>query len=525
MTDNPTAAGYPAAWWLTWALIGLGAAATVVPGYLNHDAAWYLHMVGVMLDGGTIYRDVIDTNPPLIVYLTTPPVWLGRVTGVSDVALFKMYVFGGAILSLATAGVLARRIWTPPAVAGPLITAVAVFLALPFAKGDFGQREHLAVLMVLPYVFAAAAWMAGRPLRAPAGAAMGLVGGLGFAMKPHFALAWLALEAWLAFAAPRRRSWRRPELLAAAAALVAYALVVLFLVPQYLALADVARQVYGGLNSSPAVLLRLPDARLWGAGVVLLLLIRLPRESRALAVGFFAAATGFVLAAVLQLKGWQYHLYPGRVFLLLFFVVFVMEALRAAPGLGALFRGGVRSVAAVVVALMLVSCVRYVIEATRPVSPDLVMPLREVVERHAPRGPLAVLSMRTIIYPAFPVVNYTRAAWSMRHNSLWFLPGLYADVVEGSRPETDFRRPEAMGAIERAFFDQIVSDLCANPPELLVVEPPIARAAPGRRSLDLLAYYGQDPRFARLRSGYADLTVVGPFVVLARAGAPPSCGH
>ena len=63
------------------------AAATVVPGYLNHDAAWYLHMVGVMLDGGTIYRDVIDTNPPLIVYLTTPPVWLGRVTGVSDVVV------------------------------------------------------------------------------------------------------------------------------------------------------------------------------------------------------------------------------------------------------------------------------------------------------------------------------------------------------------------------------------------------------------------------------------------------------
>jgi hypothetical protein len=509
-------------WWSIWGILVLLSAAVVCPGYVNHDAAWYLHMSRVLLDGGTLYRDVIDTNPPLIVYLTVPPVWIARQLGVGDVVLFKAYVFCGAFLSLLVCAVLVRRAWASASeTARALLVTVLVFLVLPFVKGDFGEREHLAVLLTLPYVLAAASWIGGQPLGAVAATLIGVAGGLGFAIKPHFLLPWIAVEVSL-LSLSRGRSWRRPEPIAAAVSLVAYALVVLLFVPQYLPLAEKVRQVYGGLNSSPAVLLRMPDAQLWAAGLALLLLTRLPRTTRSISIVVFAAATGFLLAGLLQLKWWSYQLYPARAFTLLFLATFGLGLLEALPALVGTVRGGLRNIAAVVVASLFVVSGRYVLEARRPLTPDLVTALVEIVRQHAPRGPIAVLSMRTIVYPAFPLVNYTGARWSLRHNSLWFLPGLYVKELQMPAAEVPFRAPEAMPPIEREFYEQIIGDLCRNPPRLLIIEPPISRAPIGRRSLDLSAYYGQDPRYRRLSGAYRQLTTVGPFAVFTPT-ASASC--
>ena len=91
-------------------LIGLCAAA-VAPAYMNHDPAWYLHMAGVWLDGATLYRDVIDTNPPLIVFLTALPVAISRALNLAGPLVFKAFVFAAAALSVGAAIPFVRRIW------------------------------------------------------------------------------------------------------------------------------------------------------------------------------------------------------------------------------------------------------------------------------------------------------------------------------------------------------------------------------------------------------------------------------
>ena len=92
-------------WSAAAAVLAALCAAAAGPAYLNHDAAWYLHMVDVWLDGGTLYRSVIDTNPPLIVFLTAVPVLAARM-----LALFEPMAF-----MIAPSFWLA---WLPVAVAG-----------------------------------------------------------------------------------------------------------------------------------------------------------------------------------------------------------------------------------------------------------------------------------------------------------------------------------------------------------------------------------------------------------------------
>jgi hypothetical protein len=490
-------------------------AAAVGPAYVNHDAAWYLYMADRWFAGATLYRDVVDTNPPLIVWLTSVPAAIARVTGVSAPALFKLSVFAMAALSLFAAHRIVAR-------AAPgrvfVLTSLATFLCLPFAKQDFGQREHLAVLLTLPYVLGAMApgALGGRALTLTAG----VLAGLGFAIKPHFVLAWAALEAVVV--ATRGRRALRPELLAAAAAAAVYVVVAAVAHPEYLGVAGQVREVYRGLNSSPAVLLRLREVQLWLAAAALFAALRWPPDDRLPAVAF-AAATGFLGAALLQLKGWSYHLYPARVFLLLFLAAAALAILERAPALATLFRGGRRGLGYVFAAVLVVASARYVAEARRPVIPELVTPTIDLLRRQSPEG-VAVLSMRTIIYPAFPAVNYSGVSWGLRHNSLWFLPGFYADQDRLRGGPFEARTPEGMPPLEREFFEQIVADLCRSRPELLAFEEALPAAPAGRRALDLRQYYGQSARLRPLLDGYERLESVGPFVYWRRQGAA-ACGR
>ena len=492
---------------------GLCLAATG-PAYVNHDAAWYLYMVDRWRDGATLYRDVIDTNPPLIVWLSSPPVLAARALGVAAPALFKAYVFALAAMSLWCAARITARTW--PDRMFPIVAAAA-FLCLPFVKQDFGQREHFAVLLTLPYVLMAASPRAFT--RAESWTA-GVAAGCGFALKPHFLVAWILVEACALFYAGRTRL-RAPEPAAVVLTVAAYAIAVVVLTPEYLAVAAQVREVYGGLNASFAALFRLREVQVWIAAAAVWAAIRWGAGDRLPPV-LFAAATGFLLAALLQLKGWSYHLYPARVLLALFFVVAATVLIERAPALAAQLRGGTRGLAVVFAAVLVASSARYVLEARRQTTADLVTPLIEAIRTQAPAGPVAVLSTRTFVSPAFPAVNYTGAAWGLRQNSLLFLTGLYAREPADANGLVAPRRPEAMAPTERALFDQLVGDLCGAPPRLLLIDERPAATSSTRATFDIGSYLRQSPQVAGLLAGFRPSGRIGTFTVLVPA-ATPAC--
>jgi hypothetical protein len=504
------------AWWaMAVLLIGLCAAA-VAPAYMNHDPAWYLHMAGIWLDGATLYRDVIDTNPPLIVFLTALPVAISRALNLAGPLVFKAFVFAAAALSVGAAIPFVRRIWQDE-YARFLVGTMLVFLIFPFVKTEFGQREHFTVLLTVPYVLATCAYAVGRPAGRGFDAAAGALAGLGFAMKPHLLAGLVAFELTLGLLRRSPRHWLRPAAVSAAAAVLTYVAIVVLLVPGYLSVARDAMQVYGGLNSSAAFLLRIADLQLWVVGLLLLLVLRLPPAQRAPCVLLFAAATGFLIAAMVQLKGWGYHLYPARVFTLLYFAAVVAGITDAHPAVLQVIRGGKRSINAAVLAAVAIWSARYVAEAKKPIATDYVTSLSALIQETR-ADTFALLGMQGLVYPAFPTTNYSGTRWVLRHNSLWFLPGIYVDEMKRPDHTDAFHRLDAMPPLERRYFSEIVDDLCRNPPKLLVIEPPIPNAPVGRRSLDLVRYYRQDPRFDRLFSTYVHKATVGLYVAYERKG-------
>ena len=113
---------------------------------------------------------------------------------------------------------------------------VLVFVLLPLAGYDFGQREHLTFALFLPYLLAAAGRAGGRPPGRGLAWLVGALGGVGIALKPHFVPAWLAVEACLLWSRRGERIWVRPESMAVALVGVVYAVAFVPLAPRYLEL-------------------------------------------------------------------------------------------------------------------------------------------------------------------------------------------------------------------------------------------------------------------------------------------------
>ena len=495
------------------------------------DLSWLLYVAGRLLDGARLNLDVVEINPPLIVWLNVPPALVARFLGVPDIQVYRAAVALAAILSLwfvarllrredPARGTLDRRLLL-------LLLAVVLFV-LPLA--DFGQREHLLLIATLPYIVVAAARANRRAIPRSAAAVVGLAAGLGLALKPYFLLLPLLLEAWLA----ARRSVRpvRPETVAAAGVLLVYAGAVLVFGGDYLSLARAYGAEYVGYLRDPLLLTALAGQ---GAGIPLLaLLAALALRGRgrrgAVDTAMLLATLALYASAVLQQKGWRYYFYPAMATGLVSLAIQVGRA-RGVP----LSLAGRIYAAAAMAALAFVP-VRAAADGLRELArprlarfaadPDLPA-LAQAVRAAAPGGSLWALSIN--MASSFPLVREVGGSWTSRLPGLWLLESLYRDQLAGQAPLA-FRVPEEQPPAERYLNRVVVEDLRRGRPDLILeLRPAPDRFEWGTRRLDYVAYFSRDPAFAREFASYRPIADVGQYRIYRRdaagAGAdraPPS---
>jgi hypothetical protein len=178
---------------------------------------------------------------------------------------------------------------------------------------DFGQREHLAFAYSLPYILLAVGRLEGR--RAPPGIALvaGLAAGVGFALKPYFLAVPLLVELLAALWRRSRRFVFRLEVWALAGVISVYLLTVLIATPAYVfEVVPSIRPVYWGFNNDLGTVLSPISSTLVGFALSILLTLLRKGEDRALQWCLIAAAGGFLLAYLVQMKGYSYHGLPFR---------------------------------------------------------------------------------------------------------------------------------------------------------------------------------------------------------------------
>lgn len=280
----------------------------------NHDNAWLIELSARMLDGGRYYKDFYELNPPLYPILLLPVDLLSRASGIAPYPLFVVYVC--ALLYF-----VSRKLSTCLPIVVPDITPRARMLLALYMQiclfllpaYDFGQRDHVAICLVLPLLcYLITEQSNGRVMHQAVMAAV--CAALGILIKPFLAGVVVLLLAVRIAATRRVLDLLWPIVVPAAAVAACYLLLVVTVFQEWLMMARIAGAAY----SKYAVQQLLPAWTLSALALMAGLAIAneyLERSAAArLAVRYFIAATlGALLSYVLQHKGFSYHLAPVKI--------------------------------------------------------------------------------------------------------------------------------------------------------------------------------------------------------------------
>ena len=498
--------------------------------YPGADTGFLLDEAARVLGGARLYAELVEMNPPLIVGLNMVAVLCARTFGISEILAYRLGCIAALFATLAVAVWLLRRLLPDELVLRRAITLLLVFVLFNLPGQDFGEREHLLLMLTLPYLFLVAARAAGREVATPQALLLGLLAAAGLSLKPHFVLLWLAIEGYLRLTrrvAPRALT---PETVAIASFLGLYGIGMLVWAPEYLGLVRLLARPYTRFLYDPFWHLLLT-----GRGALLTLFalltsfaLRRDARHRELLDVFALGALVSLVAGAAQQKELRYHFYPSFALAIVLLGMIVRDT-------GGAPRDWVRGVYRIVTVSILATAVVAVSAQNLASAMGLIRGVEQVqLERVLPAlRPLAagqsVYVMSYHIGSAYPLINYSGARSASRFPQLWILPAAYMDQLAGSAP-LRFHAPDEMSPSERYLNQAVFEDLRDQRPKVLVVLQH-ARDLPGNgfRRLDYVAYFRRDPRIAALLDRYQFRADLGDFLVFeripeaqARAESPPT---
>ena len=477
--------------WIVVALILLVTCLVQVPVVLNTDLAWLLTVNEKILDGHRLGVDIFESNPPLSVYMYMPAAWLGRLTGTAPeriVILLVIAEIAGALLVIdranAAAGLASRE-------RRLMLWSFSILLAsLPGVI--FGQREHIAVVALTPFVAVTALrWRGLDPGRIALVAGAGA--GLAMGIKPFFALAAGLPMICVSF---RRGSWKAlftPEALTAALVAIGYGAVIIVVFPAYLAdYAPMVADAYLPVRRDLSALLPIPVALLGVALAVLRLLAPEHPQIWRNAVPWLAAALGGAASFLLQGKGWPYTTFALCVFAisapLLQLTTDRIRAPLAAGGLAAIVATGL------------------FVSSPPPGFP----PLQAHVLAHVP--PLQkhprLLTISDHIRLGHPLVREIDGVWVGSSCAQLLAAGAILQLNTSQPSPGRQARLEAIIAFERKM---LLQDLRSGRPNVILVDTSLFSSFP----FDWLAWANADPELRQELSRYREVEQVGRVRILA----------
>jgi len=486
-------------------------------GYAGPDTGYLLDEAGRVLRGDRPYLDLVDMNPPMTLALNLAAVLLAWRTGISEILAYQLGSTAVLLAALLLAVWVLRRL-LPDEVAHRRAIALLLAFALFALPGqDFGEREHLLLALVVPYVLLAAARAMGRRIPVVEALLIGLLAGIAFAFKPHFVLLWLAVEGYLRLTRRVTQVTLLPETAAIGGFLALYAVAILLWMPGYLHLVRLLAGPYTQFLHVPfwELLVRGPGALLTVLALLAFAALRRHARHPEILAAFALGALVCLVAGAAQRKGFGYHFYPA------FALATVVLGLLVIDG-GELVRDRVGRIYRVVatasfITVVLVGCIRIAgttIHPTRDLEQQHMERLLPVVRARAAGEAVYVMSYN--ISSAFPLINYAGASSASRFPQLWMLPAAYMDQLKGSAP-LRYRAPGEMSASERYLNQAVFEDLRDRRPKLLLILQH-ARDLPanGFRRLDYVAYFSRDPRIANILQRYQLAADLGDFVVYER---------
>lgn len=433
-------------------------------GLVNPDVAFLAWTAAKVMGPPVFGIDIYEVNPPLAFMIYSPAAFMAPLFG--HVLAIKLWITFLACLSVLVFWQACDR-----RMRLALTVTLALFITFIF-PGQFGQREHVALLLTAPYV--------AGPCRSRGWAVLsGVMAGVGFAIKPYFLIA-------LIFVFLTRRRIRTEEWAIAATGAIYAVSLVLFFQPYLFHFMPLARATYWAAHLEASSTWKLTGFLLLSA--VPFALAGAPQPA---ARGFIAAAFGFVIAALIQFKGFTYHFHAAWGFLTLFLVARMFNP---------------RRLVAVLAAIDLLVLGYAVSEMTtgwftrKDDGQKVMRELLPEIDRSQ-----SYLSFALASFPGFPTALYTKSDY--KGIAIWPI------FISAAREPT--AGPELQEKARRLTLGQAIDEL-RRKPELVIVERQDLAGGWNRAKFDLLSWFKLDAGFRAEWDNYRYEKSIGNYELYRR---------
>ena len=468
------------------------------------DTLWRLHIARGILDGQTLYRDVIEVNPPLWFWAAIPAASLGGYAALVAINLVA------TLTGLAIFGALARLMLDVKGQWAAILGLAAGLLLVNVA--EIGQREQAFLLACALWSGLAAARIEGKTVPIWLALLATCFAAYGFALKHYFVLVPVAIEAFVIW--HKRRTWKpfRPETLLLAGLAGLYALAVIYLTPDYLGrVLGLVQASYFGFGPSNVVSSsefqnRIVKISAFILGPVIALVIT--RDNRPLICALLLALLISIATIILQEKYWRYHYIAGTglsivIVAMTLQLVFAYKPRFISQGILLLTMAGI----------IWLGFVQPLTSNLKSDGQPINFELKNIVNQEPLHNHIVILSIAP--ERAFlPLAREKRSHWS-RHYSMWMMPGLLT-------PQSDLIK-QALKNKERDYVrDEFTQDIMCTPPDLIVGEVGYLRNS-SRTLFNAMLFLRSNTVFDKwLDSAYVQKPDISRYPIWRLKGAKPA---
>ena len=475
-------------------------------------------LAGMQLDG----PQLIETNPPLVVWYSLLPASLTKLTHLSYTFSGEFIAIGLALLSWFVCCKLIRMITSseggaPWALA--LVTGVVELFLIERRLGELsltlsnvGLKEYFVVIFLLPYFLTRL--VASDRLTRTARILIGIAAGLAICFKPHQILAVLFYEAVVFIYKRDTRNLFRSEVFALAITCVSYPLAVAVFCPMFLkAVLPMMLDTYWGLGDHTAFyMLAHQDSHHIAATLLMFAIWICTRKfmrTSIVPVALLAASIGSGFAFALQHTGWSGHQLPAWDFVLLATGWMIVD-------LGASWAAKrqleIRLSPLVYIGVGLVVVLLLGFQAMRVTKRQEARLLKQptITQELAMRAAGARVYLLSTSMPPFEVLLTHNLTWASRYAHLWMLPAIALNETPAHPAGRPFKPipPVELAALADQVHREVTGDIAFWRPEVVFVEHFSPENPP---SFDNLQWFLQDGNFSQEWTHYKLVKKVANF--------------
>ncbi len=163
------------------------------------DVNYLIYASSQLWKGGHYGKEIFETNPPMILFLYLPVNFLHQFIFSNIPAALHWYMLMLGLISTGISFVLLKKIIPHDRFYRNVIILTYLFVIFCLPVYAFGQREHIFLILIFPYLMSVALFLEKKPLNVIDQILISLLAALGFAIKPFFLIPLIFIECYVIF--------------------------------------------------------------------------------------------------------------------------------------------------------------------------------------------------------------------------------------------------------------------------------------------------------------------------------------